>query len=261
MSQTLQQRMISYEDSTTTKIIGRIPVIIKIDGASFTRVTKNIRKPFCNRTMAMLNATMLSLLKQIDGAVFGYQYSDKIILVLRNDRGENEDPWFANDIQSMCSSSASKATYLFMTQLWEIDEPPNLEGCIEFKSKIFGVPNINEVINYIIYKQYCCMQYSINESVYSVLGRRSALEGTDIDGRKKILDEAGVSLDDLPASFRHGSSAYVIPKLAETTQGVVTHYKWILDFNTPLFVDDKERERLRKILKTGSDVFRQERDL
>lgn len=261
MTQTLQQRMISYEESTSQRIISRIPIIIHIDGFSFARATRNIQKPFCHKTIAMLNGTMLSLVKQIDGAVFGFQYSDKIIIVLRNDRGENEDPWFGNDVQSMCSISASKATYEFMNQLWEIDDPPALEGNIAFRCKVFGIPNITEVINYIIYKQYCCMQYAINEAVYSVLGRRTLIDGVNIDARKKILDEAGVSLDDFPASFRHGSAAYVTPKLVSTAQGEVTHHKWGLDFDVPLFVGEKDQARLRTILKTGSDIFIPERDL
>lgn len=261
MAQTLQQRMISYEESTSPRIISRIPVIIKIDGRSFSRATKRIQKPFCHRTMAILNGTMLSLVKKIDGAVFGYQYSDKIVLVLRNDRGEEEDPWFGNDVQAMCSAAASMATYEFMTQLWEIDEPPELEGDISFKTNVFGIPNIIEVINYIIYRQYCCMQYAIDETVYSVIGRGSTLDGVDIEDRKKILDDAGVSLEEFPASFRHGSAVYLTPKLVHTAHGEVTHHKWLVDFEIPLFVEKKDREMLRTILTTGSDIFRPERDL
>lgn len=260
MAQTLKQRIIAYEGSTSQRIISRIPVIIKIDGRSFSRATQNIQKPFCHKTMAMFNGTMLSLVKQIDGAVFGYQYSDKIIIVLRNDRSENEDPWFGNYIQDMCSASASMATYEFMNQLWEIDQPPELEGNIAFKVNVFGIPSISEVINYIIYRQFCCMQYAIDESIYSLLGRSAALDGVGIEERKKLLDDAGVSLDDFPASFHHGSAAYVTPRLISTAQGEVTHHKWMLDFDVPLFVDKKERERLRTILTTGSDIFRPERD-
>lgn len=259
MAQTLQQRMISYEESSSIKIIGRIPIVIKIDGRSFTRATKNIHKPFCKSTMAILNGTMLSLVKQIDGAIFGYQYSDKIIIVLRNDRGEDETPWFGNEIQTISSVAASMATYEFMNKLWEIDNPPNIEGNITFKSKVFGMPNISEVINYIVYLQYCCMQYSINETVFTVLGRN--LDGIGIDERRKILDDAGISFDKFPISFRHGSIAHLVPKLISTNQGEITRHKWELDFNTPLFVENKDRERLRTILTTGSDIFRPERDL
>lgn len=261
MSQTLHHRMLEYEQSSSNRLIRRLPIIIKIDGRSFYRTTKNIQKPFCHKTMAMLNGTMLSIAKQIDGAIFGYQYSDKIILVLRNDRSEDEDPWFGNDVQSICSASVSMATYEFMNQLWEIDNPPNLEGSIAFKARVFGIPSITETINYIIYQQYCCMQYAINETVYSVLGRRDVLDGVELEERKKILDDAGVNLENLPISFRHGTAAYLVPKLVNTTQGEVTHHKWLLDFDIPLFMEKKERDRLRTILSTGSDIFRPERDL
>jgi tRNA(His) 5'-end guanylyltransferase len=110
MAQSLQHRQLAYENSYNQTIISRIPVIIKIDGRSFTRVTKNIPKPFCQKTMLLFNSTMVSLAKQIDGVMFGYQYSDKIILVLRNDRSPDETPWFGNHIQKMSSSAASIST-------------------------------------------------------------------------------------------------------------------------------------------------------
>lgn len=249
----------SYEESASTKVMSRIPVIIKIDGRLFSRATRNVQKPFCHKTMAMLSGTMLSLVKQIDGVVFGYQYSDKIILVLRNDRSEDEDPWFGNDTQAMCSAAASLATYELLSQLWDIDQPPDLEGNLTFKASVFGLPSITEAINYIVYQQYCCMQDAINGAVKAVTG--SIIDGMTIDDRKKLLDDAGVSLDAFPAAFRHGAAAYVAPKLVHTTQGEVTHRKWLLDFEVPLFVEKKDRDRLRTILTTGSDIFRPERDL
>jgi hypothetical protein len=105
------------------------------------------------------------------------------------------------------------------------------------------------------------MQYAINEAVYAVVGRGYPLDGLDIEARKKVLDEAGVSLDDLPAPFKHGSMAYLTPKLVTTARGESTQRKWLVDFEVPLFVEKIARERLRTILSTGSDIFRPERDL
>lgn len=264
MAQTLQQRQLGYEKSYSQSIIGQIPVVLKIDGRSFARVTKSTQKPFCHKTMVMLNGTMLNLAKQIDGVVFGYQYSDKIILILRNDRSQEEDPWFGNDIQKLSSVSASMATYEFMNQLWDMDDPPNLEGSIGFATHAFGVPSIGEAINYLIYRQFRCMQYAVNEAVYSVLYPRygketaSILEDKKLEDRRRILDESGFDFNSLPASYRHGSAAYVTPKLVDTNQGQITRHKWLLDFEVPLFTDVKDR--LRTILTTGSDIFRPERD-
>ena len=265
MAQTLTQRQTGYEDSYRQKIISRIPVVIKIDGRSFSKVTLNKQKPFCYKTMAMLNGTMLSMAKQIDGAVFGYQYSDKIILILKNDRSPDEDAWFGNDVQMLSSVSSSMATYEFMNQLWENENPPDLNGKIVFRSHVFGVPNITETINYLIYKQYHCMQKGITDAVFSVLAPRygkdvsSMLEDKNLEDRKKILDESGFSWEALPGAFRMGSAVYLVPRLIDTVHGQVTQHKWVLDFNLPMFTE--EREWLRTILTTGSDIFRPERDL
>jgi len=267
MAQTLHQRQIGYEDSCNQSIISRIPVIIKIDGRSFSRVTKNTPKPFCHKTMAMLNGTMLALAKQIDGVVFGYQYSDKIILVLRNDRSQDEDPWFGNSIQKITSVSASLATYEFMSQLWGVEDPPNLDGAVTFSSQVFPVPNVSEAINYLIFRQFKCVQNAINESVQSVLwpryGRQTydLLEDKSMEDRKKILEDSGFDFDSLPGAYRHGSGVYLTPKLVNTSQGQITRHKWLVDFDLPLFTESKAKERLRTILTTGSDIFRPERDL
>lgn len=260
----LQQRQLEYEDSYSYKIIPRIPIIIKINGRSFSKVTKQIQKPFCHKTMTLLSDTMLSLAKQIDGVVFGYQYSDKIILVIRNDRSSDEDPWFGNCIQKQASASSSIATYEFMSKLWAMDDPPALEGSITFTSSVFGVPSIKEAINNLLYRQFRCLQNVINESVQSILWPRygpqtnTMLNEKSMDERKKILDEAGFEFDSLPSSYRHGSGVYLTPALVTTSQGQITRQKWIIDFNLPLFTDSKEW--LNTIITTGSDIFRPERD-
>jgi tRNA(His) 5'-end guanylyltransferase len=249
--------MVSYEESTEYKLLRKIPVVLKIDGRSFATITRNIQKPFCHKTMSMMSGTMLSLVKQIDGAIFGYTYSDKIIIVLRNDRSETEDPWFGNNIQSICSTTSSLATYEFLHNVWEIDNPPQFEGSITFKTKVFGVPSITEVINYLIYSQYCCMQYAINSILHSVIGRSSVLDGISLEDRKKALDEAGISLDDFPSAFRFGVASYVVPQLRRI-DGTDARHRWLLDLDIPLF--SEQRDKLRTIIKTGSDIFRPERD-
>lgn len=264
MAQSLQHRQLAYENSYTQTIISRIPVIIKIDGRSFTTVTKNIPKPFCQRTMLLFNSTMVSLAKQIDGVMFGYQYSDKIILVLRNDRSPDETPWFGNNTQKISSSAASMATYKFMTNMVEMNNPPDLNGEVIFSAHTFGVPSIKEAINYLLYKQFRCIQNAVDEAVRSVLWSRygnqtySILEDKDMNDRKQILDEAGFEFESLPSSFRHGSATYLAPSFYPTEHGQVTRHKWISDFSVPLFNDSKEW--LNTIITTGSDIFRPERD-
>jgi tRNA(His) 5'-end guanylyltransferase len=260
----LQPRQLSYENSYNQNIISNIPVIIKINGRSFKHLTKNVQKPFCQKTMYLLNNTMIALAKNIDGVVFGYQYSDKIILVLRNDRSHEEVPWFGNNTQKMSSAAASLCTYEFMNQLWGMDNPPELEGPISFCAHSFGVPSIKEVINYLLYRQFRCIKNTLDEAVRFVLWPRygnqthSILEDKNMSDRRQILDESGFDFNSLPMAFRHGCSTYLIPSIVNTAQGQITRQKWMVDFDTPLFNDSKEW--LNTILTTGSDIFRPERD-
>lgn len=265
MAQTLQQRQLTYENSYSQNIIPRIPVIIKIDGRSFSRSTKHVQKPFCHKTSIMLNNTMINVAKQIDGAICAYQYSDKIILVLRNDRSVDEKPWFGNDVQSMCSATASMVTYEFLNQLWDVEEPPSLEGTLSFKVHVFGVPSIKEAINYLIYRQGKCTTQAVNEAVKTVLFPRYGketnvfLEEKNFQERKDILKESGLDFESLPSAFRNGTIAYMAPELVETSQGQISRRKWLLDFDFPLF--EESQDRLHTILATGGDIFRPERDL
>lgn len=264
MAQTLQHRQLAYENAYNQTIINRIPVIIKIDGKSFSRVTRSTQKPFCQRTMLLLNQTMVALAKRIDGVMFGYQYADKIILVLRNDRSPDETPWCGNNVQKMSTSAASMATYEFMTHMWSMDNPPELDGAIEFSAHTFGVPSVKEAINYLLYRQFRCIQSAVDEAARSVLWARygsetyAILEDKDMNDRKQILDEAGFEFDSLPSAFRHGSATYLTPAFVNTAQGQVTRHKWLSDFDVPLFNDSKEW--LNTIITTGSDIFRPERD-
>lgn len=265
MSQSFQQRHQVYEAAYDNIIINRLPIVIKLDGRSFSKLSENLQKPFDHNLTAIFNDTMLSLAKQIDGVIFGYQYSDKIIFILKNDKTKDTDPWCGNKIQALASLSASIATYEFMVHLWEMDPILNLNGPISFKSKVWAIPDNNEIINQLILRQYACVQHAVNESVHSVLKTKygaetnQLLEGKTLEQRKQILSESGISFDSLPKIYRNGSGVYLTPTLINTPQGQITKHKWLLDFELPIFIENKEF--IKTIITTGSDIFRPERDL
>jgi tRNA(His) 5'-end guanylyltransferase len=105
------------------------------------------------------------------------------------------------------------------------------------------------------------MKHAVYETLYSKYGKQTdqLLADKNIEERKKIIEDAGINFNSYPTSFRHGVSTYLVPQLSDTQHGQITKHKWIVDFETPLFSDDKTR--LTTILNTGSDIFRPERDL
>ncbi|KKL53739.1 hypothetical protein LCGC14_2272460, partial [marine sediment metagenome] len=103
--QNLGDRMKKYESSYETNIIGRVPVIIRADGKSFSKWTKSINaeKPFDNALSIAMSEAMRATASHIEGCMFGYTQSDEMTFVLRNDQSLESTPWFGNRIQKICS--------------------------------------------------------------------------------------------------------------------------------------------------------------
>lgn len=102
-----------YEEIPKIKLMRRCPTVIRIDGCHFHTFTRGFRKPFDRVLMDSMQQTMKYLCENIQGCVFGYTQSDEISLILVDYRRFNSEAWFNNEVQKMCSVSASMATMVF----------------------------------------------------------------------------------------------------------------------------------------------------
>jgi tRNA(His) 5'-end guanylyltransferase len=216
----------------------------------------------------LMSSTMFEAIKEIDGAVFGYQQSDEISFILRNDQELDTQPWFDNRVQKLASITSALVTYLFNGQLRSMGEPPNLAGQTIFDARVFTVPDYSEAVNNMVFRQQDCMRNALTQAVYAGLGKKHGkknafhmIEGKSQEERLDLLlEECGIDFArDYPLAFTHGIGAYRAPKMIETVHGKVTRHKWIMDLNLPKFTED--RGFLLGIVTAGSDVFRPERDM
>lgn len=109
----LAKRMKEYESVSKTKLIRRMPVIIRIDGRAFHTFTKGFKRPFDEVLIKSMQDTMKYLCENIQGCVLGYHQSDEITLLLVDYKELNTSPWFDNEVQKICSITASMATMVF----------------------------------------------------------------------------------------------------------------------------------------------------
>lgn len=109
----LAKRMKEYESVSRTKLINRLPVILRLDGKAFHSFTRNFQKPFDKVLIKTMRDTMKYLCENIQGCVLGYTQSDEITLVLVNYEKLNSEPWFDYKVQKICSIAASMATMAF----------------------------------------------------------------------------------------------------------------------------------------------------
>lgn len=253
----LKDRIAVYENTADTKLLPRIPLIITINGRSFSKITSLLDKPYCSKFAECMYSTMLRLVNEIDGAVFAYCFNDEIIIVARNDQNLDTHPWYDNKVQKIVSATASVATLHFNNCAASIDL--NLMGDPIFLSKAFVVPNITEAINVMVAKQQQAFQSSINFACFYELLKKynkedikEMLSGSSLDEKINLLSqECDVDYNEYSTEFRRGVACYRSPKLME--DGILKN-KWILNSDIPLFTRD--HSFLGNIFKGGHDIVR-----
>ncbi len=268
MGFTLANRQKSYEEAYDHKIIRRLPVIVRVDGKNFSRLTRRLLRPYCPKLMSLMAHTMLSVVKDVEGCIFAYQQSDEITFVLRNDNTLDTEPWYGNRIQKIASISAALTTYHFNEGLRDMDDPPGLAGPAIFDARVFAVPSLNEVVNNLIFRQQDCIRNAVTTAAQAELGNRfgrktaaSLLEERTTKDRIELLREkCDIDFNEYyPERFRFGIGAYRVPKIIQTESGQITRQRWAIDASLPEFVDN--RDFVMTILNSGSDIFRAGRDL
>ena len=117
--------------------------------------------------MADMDATTKYLCENIQGAKLGYVQSDEISILIIDFETFDTQSWFENNIQKMCSISASLATAKFNQlrllrktfedvnngnfKLIEQEKVKN-QKLAQFDSRIFLVPNRSEAMNYFLWR-------------------------------------------------------------------------------------------------------------
>ena len=206
----LGDRMKGYENVFRNYLPRRSYVIIRVDGKAFHSFTKGLKKPFDDELIEDMNETTKFLCANIQGAKLGYVQSDEISIIITDFETFDTQSWFENNIQKMCSISASLATAKF-NQLRlkrvnngvfanEIEEHPKLA---QFDSRIFLVPNRSEAMNYLLWRQNDAVRNSISMVAQSLYPHKE-LQGKNTDQMQELAFRKGINWNDLEAGKRRG---------------------------------------------------------
>lgn len=257
MSQKLKDRIESYQNASDYRLLAKVPLIISINGRSFSKLTSLLEKPYDIKFAECMFSTALRLVSEIEGALFSYQYNDEIILVTRNDQSIETAPWYDNKVQKIVSTTSALATLHFNQCASAINL--NLMGEPLFTSQVFAVPTIAEAINTIVYKQQHNFLTSIQLSCFYELLKhnydknsiKEMLSGLTVDEKIDLLkQEVKVDFNTYPQSFRRGTACYKVPKVIDGSM----KNKWIINSELPIFT--KDQSFLSNIFKNGADIFR-----
>jgi len=253
----------NYENRTKQFLTRRMPTIIRLDGKAFHTYTKGLEKPFDEGLIEDMQLTTIKLCEEIQGCKLGYTQSDEITLVLTDYDRLETDAWFDGNVQKMVSVASSIATAEFnrfrlsryssrerdhsMSSMAEAawDNDNISTAAIEefkmamFDARVFQIPEPEEVVNCLIWRQQDAERNSIQMLAQSLFSHKE-LQGLNTSTLQDICWGKGHNWNDLHWSKKRGS--FIIKKFTETNG----RSKWDVT-ETPIFT--KQRDVILDLIK------------
>jgi len=193
----LGDRMKIHENAFRFHLPHRMPVIIRVDGRAFHTLTRGLDRPFDKRFMQCMDITAVSLMNEIQNAVFAYVQSDEISILCNNYKTLVTQPWFGNNLQKIVSVAAGIASRIFTCEaMAEI----NKVG--EFDARAFVLPK-EEVTNYFVWRQQDATRNSIQSTAQAHFSAKQLNCKNQIQ-MQDMLHEKGINWNDLPIGQKRG---------------------------------------------------------
>jgi tRNA(His) 5'-end guanylyltransferase len=235
-----------YENRTRYYLPRRTYTVIRVDGKSFHSFTRGLEKPFDNGLVYDMDETAIYLCKNIQGAKLAFVQSDEISIILTDFDKITTDAWFDGNIQKMVSISASMATSKF-NQLRtsrkilsngniSFEDFSNLK-LAEFDSRVFTIPALVEVYNYLIFRQNDTVRNSIS-SVAQSLYSHTELEKKNQSDMQEMCFQKGVNWNDFDPKVKNGRLIIKIEEEKMINDETIARNEW-KSVAAPTFTKDK----------------------
>ena len=244
MKDELGDRMKGYESQSSYRVPKRTYTIIRLDGKGFSKWTKKLNKPFDEGFAEDMVETAKYLCANLQGVVFAYYQSDEISLLLTDFENNEKQQLYDGKIQKITSISASMATaYFNKLRLTRALKNGNL-GFVDrvedylntsvamFDSRVFTVPNPDDVMNVFHWRQKDASRNSISMACHKYLGHKKTMGKNSGEKQEMLFQEAGINWNDYPVIFKRG---VVIRKVQIEKNGAMRN-RWQEDNETPIFV-------------------------
>lgn len=201
----LDKKMRIYEQSIDQHILPELYLVARLDGRSFSRLTKEIcdfEAPFDVRFRDMMVNTVKVLMDCGFRVVYGFTESDEISLLFHP-----EEDAFGRKVRKYNSILAGQASAAFSLQLGQ---------AIAMDCRLVPLPNLEKVQDYFLWRQEDAHRNALNAHCYWLLRKegmdaRSAndmLEGKSIAYKNELLFSRGINFHKLPSWQKRGIGVY-----------------------------------------------------
>jgi tRNA(His) 5'-end guanylyltransferase len=198
----LDKIMRTYEESLDQYIEPNRLIIARLDGRSFTRLTKEVcdfTKPFDEGFRDLMVGTVMHLMKEAGfNVVRGFTESDEISLLLAPDSTQ-----FNRKVRKLNSILAGEASAYFSLQL-------GMPAC--FDCRIIPLPDQERVDDYFSWREEDANRNALNswcywtlrEDGFNAADAQGHIKGKSIEEKKGLLRQYNIEYDTLPLWQRKG---------------------------------------------------------
>ncbi len=201
----LDAKMRVYETSIDQCILSDMYLVARIDGRSFSRLTKEIcdfEAPFDVRFRDMMINTVKGLMDCGFRVVYGFTESDEISLLFHVD-----EQTFGRKVRKYNSILAGVASATFSLQLGQV---------AAMDCRLIPLPNIERVQDYFLWRQEDAHRNALNSHCYWLLRKEGMnaidatkmLEGKSVAYKNELLFSRGINFDTLPSWQKRGVGVY-----------------------------------------------------
>lgn len=196
MTESLGDRMKSYEAVTRSVLLPHSYTILRVDGRAFHSYLRGAARPYDVDFMADMQEVARGLCGEVSGTVLAYGQSDEISLLL-SDVEPQAQPWFGGVAQKMASVAAGFATAVIIAQRGNRGRP-------HFDARVFTLPSLVEAANYFIWRQRDAVRNSIAMAAQAKFSHQQ-LHGVPTDQMQELLwSHHGINWNDYPEACKRG---------------------------------------------------------
>jgi tRNA(His) guanylyltransferase len=195
----LGSRMKDHESRFQTYLPRRNWTICRLDGRSFHNYLRGCQQPFDARFTNDMDATAMFLCKEIMGAVFSFQFSDEISLLITDFDSIKTESFFNGNVQKMVSVSASMATaYLNSLRYGSVSEE-----LATFDSRVFQISDPVEIANYMVWRETEAERNSLGSLArsYYAHGELHSKNGSELHD---LIHAKNDNWNNYPARYKRG---------------------------------------------------------
>jgi tRNA(His) guanylyltransferase len=201
----LDRKMRVFETASDVCVLPEIYVVARLDGRSFTRLTKELcqfEAPFDERFRDLMVATAEAVMNCGFRVTYAYTESDEISLLLALKESQ-----FGRKLRKYNSTLAAEASARFSLLLGQV---------ATFDCRISQLPSVERVCDYFRWRNEDAARNALNAYCYWTLRKQGVdqgeaaarLEGLSVAQKNELLFRAGVNFNDVTGWQKRGVGLY-----------------------------------------------------